>query len=276
MLDVERRVLGEEHPDTLNGMNCLAATYLREGKYDATEALFTKLVEIERRTFGEEHPNTVTAMSNLGVLYQYQGKFAQAETLLTRVLELRRDAQGEEHPYTLTAMNVLAQIYRAQGKYPQAESLLSKVVSGRRRVLGEEHPDTGSVLSSLGVLWLEQREYAKAEALLRTAVDTFEKVTPNTWTLYNGQCMLSTSLAGQKKYPEAERLLLSGYEGMLQRESTIPAARKIKLKQAGNWIVDLYQDWGKPDKAAEWRQKLRMKQTPPAANIAGSSVQVPR
>jgi hypothetical protein len=32
--------------------------------------------------------------------------------------------------------------------------------------------------------------------------------------------------------------------------------------QAGEWIVQLYQDWGKPDKAAEWRQKLRASQIP--------------
>jgi hypothetical protein len=28
---------------------------------------------------------------------------------------------------------------------------------------------------------------------------------------------------------------------------------------AGAQIVQLYENWGKPEKAAEWREKLRMK-----------------
>ena len=80
----------------------------------------------------------------------------------------------------------------------------------------------------------------------------------NTWGRYNCESMLGASLAGQKKYAEAEGLLLSGYAGMVQRKATIPAPSRFKLEQAGKWIVQLYQDWGKPDKAAEWRQKLNV------------------
>jgi hypothetical protein len=29
------------------------------------------------------------------------------------------------------------------------------------------------------------------------------------------------------------------------------------LWQAGEWIVRMYQDWGKPDDAAEWRTKIQ-------------------
>jgi hypothetical protein len=40
---------------------------------------------------------------------------------------------------------------------------------------------------------------------------------------------------------------------MLQRQATIPADHQSDLQRAAEWIVQLYQDWGKPDKAAEWR-----------------------
>jgi len=39
--------------------------------------------------------------------------------------------------------------------------------------------------------------------------------------------MLGGSLLGQKKYAEAEPLLLSGYEGMKQREVKIPPEVKF-------------------------------------------------
>jgi hypothetical protein len=50
---------------------------------------------------------------------------------------------------------------------------------------------------------------------------------------------------------------------MAQRLGTIPAANRFRLEQAGKEIVELYQNWGKPEKAAEWRRKLDV--TKPAA-----------
>jgi len=47
-----------------------------------------------------------------------------------------------------------------------------------------------------------------------------------------------------------------GYQGMLQRETTIPAYYRVELEQAGKSVVQLYRDWGKPAQAVEWREKL--------------------
>ena len=61
---------------------------------------------------------------------------------------------------------------------------------------------------------------------------------------------------GQKKFAEAEPLILSGYEGMKAREGKIPAQAKAWLTEAADRIVQLYEAWGKTEKAAEWRGKL--------------------
>jgi hypothetical protein len=70
---------------------------------------------------------------------------------------------------------------------------------------------------------------------------------------------VGASLAGQKKYSDAEPLLVSGYEGLVQRQSTIPADKRSALEQAGSRIVQLYEGWGKSEKATEWRHKLEAK-----------------
>jgi hypothetical protein len=69
--------------------------------------------------------------------------------------------------------------------------------------------------------------------------------------------MLGASMAGMKRFAEAEPLLLSGYEGILQQHATIPAESRRDLRDAAAQIVNLYEDWGKPDKAADWRSKLQ-------------------
>ena len=69
ILEIQRRVLGEERPDTLKSMNNLALTYLDEGKYAQAEVLHAKVLEIQRRLLGEDHLDTLTSMINLGLTY---------------------------------------------------------------------------------------------------------------------------------------------------------------------------------------------------------------
>ncbi|MBC7820910.1 MAG: hypothetical protein IAG10_28840, partial [Planctomycetaceae bacterium] len=66
-----------------------------------------------------------------------------------------------------------------------------------------------------------------------------------------GGCLL-----GQKKFTDAEPLLLAGYEGMKEHEADIPAQAKIRLTEAIQRLVDLFDATEQKDKAAEWRDKL--------------------
>ena len=64
------------------------------------------------------------------------------------------------------------------------------------------------------------------------------------------------SLLGQKNYSGAEPLLLAGYEGMKEREAKIPPQGKIRLTEAIQRLVDLYDAWGQKEKADERRKNL--------------------
>jgi hypothetical protein len=46
-----------------------------------------------------------------------------------------------------------------------------------------------------------------------------------------------------------------GYEGLKQRETKIPANRKVRRTEALEWLVQLYDATGPKDKADEWRKQ---------------------
>ena len=69
--------------------------------------------------------------------------------------------------------------------------------------------------------------------------------------------LLGAALAGLDRSAEAEPLLLSGYQGLLQRRDKIPLANQPALEQAAGRVLRLYQDWGKPQLADEWRERLQ-------------------
>jgi len=77
------------------------------------------------------------------------------------------------------------------------------------------------------------------------------------WTTFNTQSMLGASLLEQKKYKDAEPLLSEGYEGMKQREKTIPPPQgNVRLIEAAERLVELYEATGNAAKAERWRKEL--------------------
>jgi tetratricopeptide (TPR) repeat protein len=193
----------------------------------------------------------------LGLLYRSEGKYAEAEVVLTRALDIRRRVLGADHPDTIKSMNSLASVYRSQGKIAEAETLLTSVLEARRRVLGPAHPDTTSVMTMLGEVRLQQKKYAEAEVLLREARNNNEKAAADLWERYWSLNLLGACLAGQSQYAEAESLLVSGYRGMMQRQAAVPLEDRLVLSQAGERIIQLYENWQKPEKAAQWRERLQ-------------------
>ena len=63
----------------------------------------------------------------------------------------------------------------------------------------------------------------------------------------------------------AEPLLKDGYEGLKQRQDKIPEMfRKLRLTEALERLVELYERWERPEQAARWRKELAArKKTPP-------------
>jgi thioredoxin-like negative regulator of GroEL len=67
-LAIQRRVLGDEHPDTLDSMTELAKLLAREGRYDEAEKLLVAALAGRRRVLGENHPDTTATSQELARL----------------------------------------------------------------------------------------------------------------------------------------------------------------------------------------------------------------
>ncbi len=133
-----------------------------------------------------------------------------------------------------------------------AENYAAQALAGRRHALGSEHPDTMASAADLALAYLSQGKFAESEPLAREAMEIDRKKQPDDWQRFRAESLLGASLAGQKKYAEAEPLLLEGYQGMVARKDRIDVPDWYHLDRAREWLVQLYQAWGKPGKAAEF------------------------
>jgi tetratricopeptide (TPR) repeat protein len=165
VLAVRRRVLGEEHRETLITRSNLARLYQDQRLFARAEPLFASILEIRRRTLGPEHPDTLNSMNSLARVYLDQKQFAQAQPLFVKVLEARRRVLGARHPDTLDTLVRLASLYLGQRESAQAEPLLREALQAQEQA----DPDSwqcSETRSLLGASLAGQARFSEAEPLL--------------------------------------------------------------------------------------------------------------
>ena len=91
------------------------------------------------------------------------------------------------------------------------------------------------------------------EPVLRECLTTREKAEPDARTTFDTRSMLGGALLGQRKYADAEPLLLAGYDGMKRREKQPPPDTARSLPDAADRLVELYAALGNSAESAKWR-----------------------
>ncbi|KAJ7437965.1 P-loop containing nucleoside triphosphate hydrolase protein, partial [Mycena latifolia] len=165
VLEQRNKLLGEDHPDTLDSMHWLAWTYQQLGKLNEAEKLWVSVWEKRRENLGDNHPDTLDAMGGLASTCRKLGKLKEAEKLEVLVLQKRRNILGDNHLQTLTAMGNLAATYFELGRPREAEGLQLIVLDKRRNILGNKHPGTLLALGNLANTYNLMGQLQDAEVL---------------------------------------------------------------------------------------------------------------
>jgi serine/threonine protein kinase/tetratricopeptide (TPR) repeat protein len=295
--------LGADHPETLRSMADLAVNYSWLGRHGDAIALYLRILENRTKTLGTDHPETLTNEQNLVAAYDAAGQYDKSIPLAEQLLEKQRTICGPTNSRTMATMYILALSYREVGRLDESIALYEQNLETVRSqnapiapyILGlaqacqlagkldradkllrealqelqtaeDSHRNRNGMANTLGWLALNlslQRRYAEAEPLARQAValNQLEVHRRFYWMSVLGQILL-----GQQKYAEAESLLLKGYEGMKQLETTIHANERRRLTEAGERVVRFYELTNQPEKAREWRDKIGVRaetKTPP-------------
>ena len=111
VMETFKRVLRDEHPDTLTSMANLALTYRNQGRWKEAEELLVQVMR--KRALREEYPDMLTSMANLALTYRNQGRWKEPEELEAQVMETRKGMLGEDDPSTLTIISNLAHMWKS-------------------------------------------------------------------------------------------------------------------------------------------------------------------
>jgi tetratricopeptide (TPR) repeat protein/tRNA A-37 threonylcarbamoyl transferase component Bud32 len=264
--------VGPDGHDLLIAANNLAITYLKLGQLDRALPIFEETFKRRKAVFGPDDLQTLVSMNCLADAYAAVGQLDRALPLLEETLRRRKTALGVSHPDTLSTERDL-EFYRniatAQERY---RTTLAK--------LGPDHIDTLLARRDVAQMYQSTNRLDEAEPILAEVIEQMstrpaddqircvtidmlyknltmrEVKTPNSWLTFQTKSQLGGALLGLKRLAVAERLLLTGYEGMKKREATIPAQRRHCLTEAATRLVKLYEVMENNAEAAKWRKEL--------------------
>jgi serine/threonine protein kinase/tetratricopeptide (TPR) repeat protein len=246
---------GEMDPGRQTTTTQLASAYVEVGRTAEAIALLERLLGVQKKVLDPDHRDLLVTMANLALAYESAGRTADAVRYHEQVVAAFRKKFGPTHPDTQTVTRYLGTAYRKDKRLAEAERTYRDLEKLQRQSSSADPMSLGNTLVGLGEVLLAARQFEKAEAALREGLGIYEKARPDVWTTFDTRSLLGAALLGQKKYTEAEPLLVSGYEGMKAREAKISPRSRSRLTEALERLIELYEATGRKDEAAKWRKK---------------------
>jgi len=228
-----------------------------QGKLAEAESLFRESLAIRKQLLGNEHPTVAQAFNTLSGVLTLEGKMVEAEKASRQALKVFGWPFREGDPSDDGALYSRGNVFFDQGNLAEAEACFRQALAIRRKRSGGQ--DFEVALSSLATTLRRQQRFAEAEPLYRECLASRETNCPNAWYTHYTRAMLGATLLGKRKFDEAEPLLISGYEGMREREGSIRERNKVLTETLQN-MVQLFEATSRPEQAAEWRTKLTVVQ----------------
>ncbi|HZS04344.1 MAG TPA: serine/threonine-protein kinase [Blastocatellia bacterium] len=252
-LSMRRKLVGQDDATVAQYINDLALLLTEKGDFAAAEPLQREALGLQRRLLGDAHSEVATSLNNLALLLQRKGDDAAAVPYYRESLEIRRRLYGEEHPNVAFAMANLASAIYLTGDPAGAEPLFRRALELRCKLLPPGHLYIGHSLMGLGKVLTDKGDPQGAEPLLREGVEIFrQKLPPGEWRTADAESSLAGCLTALGRYSEAEPLLVGNYPILKAKTGE----RSKQTVRALNRIIALYEAWGRPEKAAEYRALL--------------------
>ena len=262
-LAIRRKVLGEEHRETAVSLSDLASVLRLKGDLSGAESLLRQCLELNRKTRGEGHPNTATTMHDLALIAVARGEYASAESMFRHVLETHRKALGDKHANLAMTLNNLSRVLLEQRRSDEATAAQQAGMDIARAALGSDHQLVAIYTINLASLYLTRNQPAAAETLLRDALRIrvrSPELVPSRrrtfleddWSVGAIRSLLGASLVALARYDDAEATLLEARRNL--DASRRPHDRELKVTLSR--LAGLYDAWGKPEKALQYRALL--------------------
>ncbi|MEU3693423.1 tetratricopeptide repeat protein [Streptomyces narbonensis] len=136
------RILGEDHPYTLEATANLAVARWRAGRSAEAIALEERVLAVRTRVLGPEHVHTLRSKSHLATSYRQAGRLVEATELMEQVLADHERLFWPEHHGSMSARSNLVVHYYEAGQLTEAVAFGERALADSEHAHGADDPRT--------------------------------------------------------------------------------------------------------------------------------------
>jgi serine/threonine-protein kinase len=250
VLDLDRKLYGERHPQVANDLINLGAIQLDEGHYDQAEQYDRQALDILQSFYGKDNAETASAMTLLGRALVTDGKYSDAADMLQQALATEEHVYGPVHPRIASTLNELGKVAQKQGKLDLAKADFERMAEIYRKIYNGKHYYIGIALSNLAGVYVDEKQYKQAEKLLRETLQLYSETLPaDHLNVGIAKIRLGRVLLQQHDYSKAQVETEAGYN-IVQKQTDPPSSW---IQGARKDLAEEYTALNQPQKADEFR-----------------------
>ena len=194
-----QRILGPDHPDTLNAQAELGYSCYWVGRIAEAITCSQKAAARMERVLGPEHPDTLAVQTHLALFYEKAGRSREAKAVGEKVA----GAERIPRPAGFVS-NVLIPALTGTGQVTDAIVFCQREAAEMERRLGPTHPDTLDMQSLLASLYAMAGRIAEAIDFGERVAATMEQsLGPDHSSTLNAQGIVAASYAEAGRIAEA-------------------------------------------------------------------------
>ena len=250
-LQYASRLTGKDRAFVAFIENDLGNVASREGDSKEAERLYRAAIDEYRKLPEGTYVEMGAPLSNLGLQLISEGKAKEAEPFIREGLALRRKVLGDAHEDTAASFVRVSDLLYAEGDYQGAERAVREAIAVYHRALKQptENISYSTAQKRLGLILNKTGRSSEGESYIRQALSIVTHLlAPGNQYIARTQEALGECLTTQKRYAEAEPLLLESYR-VIKSTAGEQGPRTIEARQN---LKTLYEAWHKPEKAVSY------------------------
>ncbi|CAJ1964987.1 unnamed protein product [Cylindrotheca closterium] len=157
-LDIQKRVLGEDHLEVANTLSSMAAVLRFQGKIDEAMDVLQQGLTLKKQALGEEHISVANTYNTIGGVYFNKRELDKAMKYFQRSLEIYMNVIGEDHKFIANTFNNIALVLVDQAEYDKAMQQYKGCLDIQKRTLGEEHAVISTTYSNIGDVYVHKKD----------------------------------------------------------------------------------------------------------------------
>jgi serine/threonine-protein kinase len=228
----QRRLLGPDHPETLESMQALAELAALLGEDERARALLEESLRRHTQVFGDRHERTARVLRALAPVVATTDLDASGR-LLMRAVEIQRARSRSDDPERAETLGSLAGYYARRTEYERARQTYREALAVFPTPQARRHPVAITILNDYAALLGTLTQHTEAEVVQREAIEVGRQVLgADTLTVANLLNNLGVTQSHLGRHEEAERTYRASFEIHLsllgeRHWRTVNAARNV-------------------------------------------------